>query len=109
MDEKISSAAQAIADVQDGAVIAINGFIMAGCADELLYALAERYRKEGHPKDLTLVLITSAGDGAGRGADRLALPGMIRRIISSHYSFLPQIQKLIFSNEIEAYDFPRAL
>lgn len=109
MENKIQSANDAVADIEDGAVIAINGFIMAGCADELLKALSDRFEREGRPRDLTLVLITSAGDGAGRGADRLAHPGMIKRIISSHYSFLPQIQKLIFDNEIEAYDFPQGI
>lgn len=107
--EKICTAQQAVAQIEDGAVIAVNGFIMSGAADELLHALEERFLQTGHPRDLTLILITSVGDGQGRGADRLAHEGLITRIISSHYSFLPQIQKLILEEKIEAYDFPQGV
>lgn len=108
-DKKIVTAREAVAQIQDGAVIAVNGFIMSGCADELLAALEERFLATGHPRDLTLVLITSVGDGAGRGVDRLAHKGLVRRIISGHYSFMPAIQKLILDEDIEAYDFPQGV
>lgn len=106
---KVKTAAEAVAQIEDGAVVAVNGFIMSGCADELLAALEERFLATGHPRDLTLVLITSVGDGAGRGVDRLAHKGLIRRIISGHYSFMPAVQKLILDGEIEAYDFPQGV
>ena len=108
-ESKIFTAEEAVADIQDGAVIAVNGFIMSGAADELLAALEKRFLETGHPRDLTLVLITSVGDGQGRGADRLAHEGLISRIISSHYSFLPRIQKLILDEKLEAYDFPQGV
>lgn len=106
---KIMSAQEAVAQIEDGAVIAVNGFIMSGCPDELLAALEARFLETGHPRDLTLVCITSAGDGLGHGVDRLAHEGLVGRIISSHYSFLPKIQRMIIDEKIEAYAFPQGV
>lgn len=106
---KIRTARQAVDQIEDGSVVAINGFIMSGCPDELCAALEERFFETGHPRDLTLVCITSSGDGQGRGVDRLAHEGLISRIISSHYSFMPKIQRLILDEKIEAYAFPQGV
>lgn len=43
---------------------------------------------------------------AGRGLDRLAQPGLIKRIICSHFNFAPGIQRLIAGNQIEGYNIP---
>ncbi len=109
MANKIITAKQAAAMVQMGDVVAINGFIMAGCPDELCCALEQHFLKEAFPRDLTLVCITSVGDGGTRGVNRLAHKGLVRRIISGHYNFIPKIQHMIFAEEIEAYNFPQGI
>ncbi len=109
MKNKQISAKQAALLVAPGDTVAINGFIMSGCADELCHALEQRFIEENSPFDLTLLCITSVGDGNSRGVNRLAKKGLIKRIISGHYSFMPKIQHMIFAEEIEAYNFPQGI
>ncbi|MBM3528861.1 MAG: 3-oxoacid CoA-transferase subunit A [Alphaproteobacteria bacterium] len=51
IDKRVNTAADAIADVRDGAVVLISGFGGAGFPNELIRALRDRA-----PKDMTLVV-----------------------------------------------------
>jgi acyl CoA:acetate/3-ketoacid CoA transferase len=46
---KIKTMDEALDLIQDGAVVASSGFIIAGTAESILKALGERYEKTGHP------------------------------------------------------------
>ena len=98
---------EAAADlVLDGDTLAVAGFCGLGVPEELLAALARRFEESGTPRDLTLVFAAGQGDSSGRGLDRLARPGLIRRVIGSHFGFVPAIGALAVSGEIEAYCLP---
>ena len=58
---KIMTAAEAAAQVPDGAVINTEGFVQAGLSETLNRALEERFLETGHPRDLTI--FTVAGQG----------------------------------------------
>jgi 3-oxoadipate CoA-transferase, alpha subunit len=72
-----SSAAQALADVPDGAVVMIGGFGTAGLPDELTQALIEQGARE-----LT-VINNNAGNGDS-GLAALIAKGRVRKIICSY-------------------------
>jgi propionate CoA-transferase len=106
MKNKIVSPAEAAALVRSGDTVSISGFVGIGTPDELLIALAERFETTKAPADLTLIFAAAPGDGKERGLNRIAIPGMIRRIVGGHWSLVPKLAKLAIDCEIEAYNLP---
>jgi len=77
IDKRVATPAEAVADVNHGAVVLVGGFGEAGNPTELLHALIE----EG-AKDLTVV---SNNAGNGRlGLAALLAAGRVRKIICSY-------------------------
>jgi propionate CoA-transferase len=106
MKDKLVSAEDAIALIEDGDTLCLSGFVGTGTPEDLLIALEKRYIETGSPKNLTLVFAAAPGDGANRGANRLAHEGLLKRVIGGHWSLVPKIAKLATENKIEAYNFP---
>ena len=106
MKNKIVSPDQAAALVRSGDTVSVSGFVGTGTPDELLIALAERFEETRAPSDLTLVFAAAPGDGKERGLNRLAMPGLVRRIVGGHWSLVPKLAKLALDGEIEAYNLP---
>ena len=76
IDKRVSSAAQALVDVSDGATVLISGFGGAGFPNVLIRALRER-----GPKDLTLV-VNSATDRYSLTHELIEV-GLVRKIVCS--------------------------
>lgn len=106
MKDKVVSAEDAVALIQDGDTLCLSGFVGTGTPEELIIALEKRFLNTGSPRDLTLVFAAAPGDGASRGANRLGHEGLLKRVIGGHWSLVPQIAKLATENKIEAYNFP---
>ncbi len=109
LQDKALAAEAAAEIVLDGDTVACGGFVGIGVAEELLLALERRFLDTGHPRDLTLVFAAGQGDGATRGLNHLAHPGLVRRVIGAHYGLLPRLSRLAMQDELEAYCFPQGV
>ncbi len=106
MQNKVTTAADAISVIRHGDTALVSGFVGIGTPDELIVALEKRFLETGHPCDLTLVFAAAPGDAGDRGLNRLAYPGLIKRAIGGHWSLVPKLAKLAVDNQIEAYNLP---
>jgi propionate CoA-transferase len=106
---KVISADEAMSLIQDGWTIGIEGFVGAGTPDDLCVALEEQYLKKGRPKQITLIHSSGPGDAGTRGINRIAHPGMFKRVISGHYGLVPLIGKLALADDFEAYNLPQGI
>ena len=89
------SAQDAVSRIPDGCTLAVGGFNGFGTPDALLAALRERFLSSGAPRGLTLMKSVSVGDRGERGVSRIALEGLVRRVITSHVGLEPAMAKLI--------------
>src|SRR5215204_5992106 len=103
---KIVTAREAIALIRDGDTVAVSGFVGIGTPDELIIALAERFRETAAPSGLTLMFAAAPGDGKERGLNRLADERLVRRVVGGHWSLVPKLGALALDDKIEAYNLP---
>jgi propionate CoA-transferase len=113
MSAKIIALERAAALVPDGAVLAVSSSSGLNTPDAFLAALGARFRAEGRPHGLTVIMPISAGDMYGiKGIDHLAQRGMLARVIGGSYpsgpsSFAPpRIREMIASEEVAAWNLP---
>ena len=104
---KVVSLDEAVALVQPGGTLATSGFVGIGTPDGLLEALARAYQAHGRPGGLTLVFAAGQGDGKTRGLNRLAVPGLLKRVVGGHWGLIPRVGALALAGEIEAYNLPQ--
>ena len=84
MANKMMTAQEAIADIKDGAVIMVGGFMACGTPEILIDALVEK-----NVKDLTIIC-NDAGV-PGRGVGKLLTNGQIKTLIASHVGLNPEV------------------
>lgn len=93
--------------VQDGCTLSTTG---SGCLlepDLVLEAVERRFLSTGHPQGLTHFYPIYAGTANGRGTDRLAHPGLIKRVITSSFSlYARRMTERVLAGEVEAYNLP---
>lgn len=82
------SAQEAVASIQDGAVLMIGGFMSNGTPEILIDALLEK-----GVKDLTVIANDSGTPETGIG--RLVAAGAIRKLIASHIGLNPMTGQLM--------------
>lgn len=107
---RLVTSVEAVRSVPDGATVIIGGSGAGHALPQLFIdTLAEVYRAEGSPKDLTTVRVVGIGDFADRGFSQLALPGLMRRTIGSNIGNEPRLGELVEAGEVEAYSFPQGV
>ncbi len=105
----VVSAADAAAMVRSGDTIATSGFVGIGTPDALLQAIADRYAETGEPADLGLVFAAGQGDGKQQGLNRLAAPGLLKRIVGGHWGLIPALADRALAGELEAWNLPQGV
>jgi acetate CoA-transferase len=107
---KIMTVEDAVSLIKDEDVIVFSG-AGGGLSEptKVILALADRYKKEQNPKNLTYWHATGLGDRANRGMSPLAQQGMVKRIFGGHWGQSPRLAEMAERNEIEAYNFPQGV
>ena len=106
MKSKLISAKEAVEKVRCRDTVCTTGFVGTGTPEELIRALESRFLNTAAPFDLSLVFAAAPGDGDSRGVNRLAHPGLLRRVIGGHWALVPKLGELAINNEVEAYNLP---
>lgn len=113
---RIVSAENAVRQISDGAIVAVNSSSGLNCPDAILQAMGERFDKESQPKNLTMIHPIAAGDMFGiKGVGHISKPGLIARIIAGSYpsgpsaSEPPAIWQMVTGNSIPAYNVPSGI
>jgi 3-oxoacid CoA-transferase subunit A len=94
MDKTYSSAAEAVADIPDGASLAVGGFGLSGVPIVLIRALLAR-----GVRDLEVVSNNCGVDGWGLG--ELLAAGRIRRVIASYIGENREFARQYLAGEVE--------
>ena len=109
MLSKLRTADEVAALIEDGMTIGISLMGLAGWAEEVAQAIERRFLETGHPRDLTIVSSSGAGDDKEYGLTRFGHEGMVKRWIAGIMRQAPKLGKLVQENKIEAYNFPQGV
>lgn len=94
MSDKMMTAQQAVADINDGATIMVGGFMACGTPEILIDALVEKNVKN-------LTIICNDAGVPGRGVGKLLSNGQIKTLIASHVGLNPEVAARM-NTEVEA-------
>jgi propionate CoA-transferase len=106
---KVVTAKDAIRIIRDGDIIVMDAFIGACSPDELINEIERCFLETGNPKDLSILIPSTSGDGNEKGMNRLSHEGLLKRVIAGHYGLTPKIGRLATEGKIEAYNFPQGV
>lgn len=106
---KVITAEEAIALVNDGDVVTTTGFVQSCIPESLHAALEKRYVDTGSPKNLTLVMTAGAGDSKGLGTGRLHHDGLLSRVIAANFGRMPKVAEAAKANRIRGYNLPQGV
>ena len=107
MNNKVTNVSVVMSNIPSNATIAIGGSGTGhAIPEELIKGLAEYFKNTGRPRNLTLLYTLCLGDSNEKGANQLALEGLIKRVIAGHWWLTPKLGKMVSNNLIEGYNFP---
>jgi propionate CoA-transferase len=105
---KVLSPSDAAALVQDGATIFLGGLAMSSLPEEVLKAIEKRFLETGQPRLLTTWACGAVGNSRDGGMVHFAHAGMIKRTVAGHFGQTgKELMKMIFDDQVEAYNFPQ--
>ncbi|NUT41207.1 MAG: CoA transferase subunit A [Thermoactinospora sp.] len=99
-DKVVASAAEAVADVRDGASFAVGGFGLSGVPTVLIQALHDR-----NVRDLAVVSNNCGVDGGGLGV--LLADGRISRVTASYIGENKEFARRLLAGELEVELVPQ--
>lgn len=106
---KNSSAAEAIALIEDHWTVVSAGIAGGGHPEALTRALEERFHATGHPRALTLVHSAGHGDRASRGLNHFGMEGMTTAVVGAHWRTAPKLTDLIQRDKAAAWNLPQGV
>ncbi len=108
-NDKVITAAEAIALINNNDVVATTGFVQSCIPEGLHAALEQRFVETGAPKGLTLIMCAGAGDSRGLGTGRLHHDGLLARVIAANFGRMPKVAQAAQENRIQAYNLPQGV
>jgi acyl CoA:acetate/3-ketoacid CoA transferase len=112
MFSKIVNVSTSISDIKDDSIIAISGFNMATTPEYLILELYNKYKQQGHPKNIFIVsdaLPAVPGRALDQVSERLYKEPnqeFLKGALMPFLGFSPWFQKLVTDNRIECYGWP---
>jgi len=106
---KVITAAEAAGLVKDGNTLSVQGIICTSVPEDLIQALAERYRTTGSPKNITLFNESGIGDNAEGGMNALAQEGLVGELHCAHLGTSPKMGALVNQNKFPAFLVPQGV
>ncbi|MDR1835373.1 MAG: 3-oxoacid CoA-transferase [Fusobacteriaceae bacterium] len=106
---KFISAAEAAGLIPDESVVAISSFTAVSMAEDLIVAIAERYEREGRPRDLSVFHVSGVGDYKHKGLSHLSKEGLIKKLTGAHIFAEPDLIPLIDAGKIATYCLPQGV
>ncbi|HML37450.1 MAG TPA: CoA transferase subunit A [Bacillota bacterium] len=94
MKNKIMTAQEAVAGIQDGATVMVGGFMACGTPEILIDALVEKNVRN-------LTIICNDAGVPGRGVGKLLSNGQIKTLIASHVGLNPEVAQRM-NTDVEA-------
>jgi propionate CoA-transferase len=105
---KIITANEAGALIKDNATIFLGGLAVTSLPEEVLKGVEHNFLTHGSPRNVTTWACGAIGNSKDAGMVHFAHPGMIKRTIAGHFGQTgPQMMKMVFDGEVEAYNFPQ--
>jgi acyl CoA:acetate/3-ketoacid CoA transferase len=108
------TAAEAVQQIRDDATVVLSGNTYRLVAESVLTALEARFLAEGRPRNLQVIYPIMAeraragSGGQGTGVNRLARPGLMRRVVAGSFSrdAGKELNLLVTRDGVEAYNLP---
>jgi propionate CoA-transferase len=95
--------------IPDGAVCFSSGMAGNGRCSIFFWALRDRFLKTGHPRGLTWITVGAQG-GRGRAPgtiEEIALPGLVKRLMSGHVETKKAMLELADKGLLELHNLPQ--
>ncbi|MET3505726.1 acyl CoA:acetate/3-ketoacid CoA transferase [Halalkalibacter oceani] len=102
---KVISAKEAAEIIKDESTITVCGCNQYLIPDAILQAIEERFLETGSPRQLTDFHTVGLGREVGKGLDRFAHEGLLKKSIGSSWD-ANRLTKMIADNKIEGHQLP---
>lgn len=104
--EKVISKEQAAKMINNGDEIVWNSFGSLGFPEELCRVIGDKFLETGKPNNLSYFFATAGVWDDTRMIELMSYEGMVKKVITSHFTPILKIQKLVAENKIEGYNLP---
>lgn len=104
---KIITATQAAELIKDGVTVGVGGMGLSGWPEEIAQAIAENYRKTGHPCNLNMKQGSAMGDWRERGMTVLGIEGLITRWSAAHIGSAFAMNELVKQGKMQCHCLPQ--